>query len=199
MEYKILIGTSPGWIGNPIIVKLLSDLTYQFDLIKAIWQSQRLKEAPKLEFKINQTTSLPDLILAGPIWIISNRLLVILKNYGVVFESFPVTLFGDDAVITNYYLFHLLQVRSIIDLQNSKIQKQEIRLPDSVIHVDEIEGITLLEMERNAELSMIRDSFLTNLVFLREDLINLLEQEQVTGFRCLNPKEYHFNLKEGWR
>ena len=129
--------------------------------------------------------SIPDLIISGVFWLLTNRFLQILKDSDVVYESFPVILSGKKTTLTNYQLFHLLQVRPIVNVQQSVIHDAE-----------NIERITLFEMIEIPEFSMIRDTFLRSRVFVREDLIQRIQQEGITGCDWMEPSEYSFSVRK---
>jgi len=183
VKYQIIISTSPGWAGKPIVANLVTKLD-EFNLSREIWNPGILKNMPELAFSINQTHSLPDIISSGVLWLISNRLSNILKGFGVAFESFPVSLIGSSEIVSTYQLFHLLQITHIVDIQKSEIQG-----------IDNVKSITLAEMDETPELAMVRDSLLQSLVFVREDLISTFTQEHITGCDWMNPTDFSFSLR----
>jgi len=169
------------------MAKLMVDVDFYLKLSGDVWEPEKLENLPDLNFKINSTNLLPDAFQPGVFWLFSNRLIKLLRDSGVLFESFPVTLIGKMATITDYQLFHLLHIIPIVDLENSVMTGRN--------HIDRIE---LLEMDETPENSMIRDSYLGSKVFVREDLIQKMEQEGITGFNWNEPSEYNFHLSLPW-
>jgi hypothetical protein len=184
MKYKILISTSPGWPDKPIE----ADLTSQINITsfsKALLSSEKISYVPNLIFNINQVTNLPDFISSGIFWLFSERFLNIISSFSTSFESFPVTIMGKQSLFHNYHLFHLLEVRKIIDLEKSKIQSRT--------HVEYIE---LNELNEFDQPPMVRDAFLLSLVFVRSDVIQAIQSKNILGCGWMEPGDYTFVLKK---
>jgi hypothetical protein len=182
MDYKILISTSPGWSDKPIEANLTTHIDV-FGFSKTILSSEKIKDVPNLVFDINQEINLPDFISSGVFWLFSDRLLEILKRYSFSFESFPVTLEGERTILKNYHLFHLLEVKPIVNLEKSKIQSRT--------NVEHIELYDFFEINPPA---MVRDSFLLSLVFVREDVVHAIQSEKILGCEWMEPADYKFVL-----
>ena len=183
MRYQILISRSPGWKGEPIVADISTSID-SLRLAESVWKLDSLDGLPTLEFAINTTKSLPDFISSGVFDLFSDRFIQILKNSGVLFESFPITLRTKKATIHGYQLFHLLQIRPIVDIEKSKIYGRE-----------NIEKITLLDLEEVPEFTMIRDNFLRSNVFVRDDLVKQIHRYNISGCGWLDTEEYSFHFR----
>lgn len=181
MKYKILVSQSAGWMPKPVEIELRTDID-QLNLSKSLYEVASLKGLPQLTFTVNMKESLlPDFISLG-LNLVSDRLIEILRKNGVMFESFPVTMSHQKIPVHGYQLFHLLQIMPIVDIEKSGMKGLE-----------NIDRIVLLEMEEKPELSMIRDSFILSEVFVREDLIREIQQNNITGCKWMNSKDYFYH------
>ena len=187
MKFKILVSTSPGWITQPIEANLTTQIDI-FSFSRALLSLEKLKDPPELIFDINQTDNLPDFISSGVFWLFSDRFLDVLRRFSVPFESIPVTLIGKKTKLSKYHLFHLLDVRSIVDLNKSELQSRT-----------NIKSITLFDLKETDEPMMVRDAYLLSLVFVRNDLIQAIQHEQISGCDWMEPADYNFILnKKRW-
>lgn len=183
MGYQILFSTSPGWEGSPIVANLLTKID-SLHLARSVWETESLENLPELEFSINTVKSLPDFISSGVVWLFSDRFIELLRNYGVLFESFPVVLKNEEDNNYHYRLFHLLQRRPIIDIEKSKINGY-----------GNVDYIKLLDLAATPELAMVRDSFLAANVFVQDDLVKKIQQYDISGCGWLNPDKFSFHFR----
>lgn len=165
---------------KPIDAELLTkmgNLDY-VEFSNKVWEKERFPGLGNQVFKINQTRKLPDIILSGIFWICTNRLINLFDDFGVNFESYPTKLLHKDEEILDYQFFHLLQVFPVIDMEKSIVQGHDI------------ENIKLIQVDDTPENSLVRDSYHSNLLFIREDLLQKLVEGKITGWETAELETY---------
>lgn len=184
MRYMILRVDTVYWHNQDIYAQLRSP--YDMQVAIALWKPEPFAKDPQEEYTVNGKAPLPDLLGTGSItWLMSEKLLGLLRNAGVEFESFPVKLYDRKSTVPvakQYGLFHLLSVQPMVDLERSNITRS-----------DDVERIELLQLGRDAP-AMARDNYLDSLVFVREDLYNRIVKEGITGCWWQDPQKYQFIL-----
>ncbi len=132
------------------------------------WEAKPLlPPPPHLMFAINPKAPLLDNYFTGMLFdLYSERLIEILRDAGIRFETFPATVIDNRTLETmpvKYQVFHLLQSCS----------RQTIR--------------TMPDPEKR--LPMWRDAKWMDMVFIHENLKAVLDKEKITGCRY-DPKSY---------
>ena len=172
MEYEILDSTMPPWRGRPLYAQQVNPPPLGF--AQSMWDAAPIPKPPWIEFVVDPDAVLPDILATGSVyWVVSPRLIELVRGWTVPFETFP-TRFRTDRTSepqeTPYRIFHLMQVLPIINRNTSKMNGLE-----------SIESIRLNSLGDEPEYNMVRDTFFRALVFVSKQAKKELERAGITG------------------
>jgi len=182
MNFKIMLSTM--WTTRPITLTPLMPTDDYLNLGRVLLNSEKLVNLPALEFSVDTPKKhLPDFMSLGPVWLLSVRFIELLRDYGVLFESFSIRLNTRLETCDDYHLFNLLQICPIVDIGKSNIHG-----------LTDYDNLILLELNNTSEFSMVRDNFLRK-IFVRDDLIQEILQKNISGCEWEDPADYSFHLR----
>lgn len=187
MHYKILKSSVIAWKDKLLYAKRTRPFPEK--LATLLWNALPIPYQPDLEFKVDSTAPLPDLLETGAVlWLISPKLLDLFRRWQIVFESFPVHLIDSNSsqpINAEYALFHLMKIHPIVDREKSDIK------PDH----SSFKNLVLTALDNRLEYALVRDAFLRSLVFVREDLLAEMIRMNITGYSLAEVHQYHFSLR----
>jgi hypothetical protein len=135
-------------------------------------------------FTVNRNWPLPDNFFTGNLLnLYSTRLIEILADQGVKFETFPATLIDrktEVALPISYEVFHLLERHPCIDKERSPTSGP-LAVAEQVVLTEEC-------MERQK--LFFRAEEASELVFIHQRLKTILEDAGITGCRYITLDEY---------
>jgi hypothetical protein len=154
------------------------------------WNAQPLvRPLPRFTFAINPRAPKLDNYWTGTEFdLYSRRLISILHQAGVKFETFPVTMIDhqtQEVLPVRYQIFHLLEQYAGVDIEQSDIDGPSIR--KLVLNKRCLEEKPLL----------FRDEKQTDLVFIHQDLKVVLEKARITGCQFIPVEKFQVVL-EWW-
>jgi hypothetical protein len=177
------------WRNHPVQAKLIDPLARNLVALYGSYgfrsetQNQPYGVAPDLTYQVNPRHPHPDnYFQSAGFTLYSERLVDLLKEYGVKAEVFPVKMVdkaGSPLSSLKYFIFHLLEgVIDAIDVEKSSwIDDRTIGVPRLVLR----EGFEP------------RPMFKCDRIFLRlmrDDLRQEIRQHGITGFAFLAPEHY---------
>ncbi len=158
-----------------------------YELQRQMWNCAPLEHVPPLAFTIDRRWPRPDNYFTGNLFqVYSERLIRLLRDSGVHFESWPVPLVDrktNTELPDRYELFHLLEChrglspKSEFDAERRQIYK-----------------LVLTQKCLQASPLLFRLQERRNIVLMREDMRMLLKQEGITGFRYVALENYRTDI-----
>ena len=161
------------------------------DFKQSWWLNEPFAQpVPPLTFTVSAKAPKPDNLFVGTAFsLYSLKLINIIKQWQINFESFPVTIVDKKTktpIVSSYQAFHLLEVHSAIDPNRSVvIDNGSIRI---------IEKLTLSQEAVLAAKPLFRTKEYFKLVLIHEKLKANLDQNGITGCTYIPLDEYQSGM-----
>lgn len=183
------------WQGINLHAELQSDLPWEWHMQHDWWLSTPLKGlVPSLTFSIHsQAPRIDNYFTGNQFNLYSERLITLLDQTGVHYETFPVTITDQETcepIEHGYQLFHLLEIDPAIDRELSIIE--EVAL--GTRKVTEIHRLVLAEEFVKQGKALTRIKEFRDLTVIREDIKNLLEAANITGCSFVPVEKFSLGL-----
>lgn len=183
------------WQGVNLQAEMQSDLPLEWRRQHDWWASVSLKGlVPTLTFSIHSEAPRIDNYFTGNQFsLYSERLISILHQTGVQYETFPVSIIDQEtreAIEHKYRLFHLLEIDPAIDTGKSIIEES----PFSTRGATEILKLVLTDtfMRQGKALTRIKER--RNLTVIHEDVKNLLDEAKITGCSFMPVEDFSLGM-----
>ncbi len=141
------------------------------------------KEFPRLKFSSTGNFDIPDYIKYGVLFIVSERLLLILEKYSVALQSFPID-FIHNEVPLKLNVVHLIEDTDFIN------EKMSGALLEENGYIEEIESLVIDEAKLVDKNLATSGRYLACLVIASKPLKEEIESLGFTGVRFTHPGNY---------
>jgi hypothetical protein len=194
-DYFVLKTAPLIWKGELILAEGDLPFEFQMDLERKLIQSSSFSLSEPVNLFLEDDVPLTDILNCNCLshMLISKQLEEILKDYHVLFETFPVGLLSKktgEKLPIDYSLFHLQDIRNGLDKDRSILEYPKHTTVFNVLKIELSEEII------NEQPYMFREKIKKSIIYLHKTIGLALQDFGITGFKLIPVDDFQLIIHQ---